>query len=154
MPEALLRQKVSIEEQNVPRMDFPRYKHAGLGEGIFREQRLYILDLFGFVDDQRSAVRERSGEREFAGIQRFEPISRTHESQLNILHVGRAEDGFYYVMELADDMKVGDMTVTFKLKKNATFHDGTPVTANDVKWSLDRAVSTLPISGSMDALAR
>jgi tetratricopeptide (TPR) repeat protein len=43
-------------------------------------------------------------EREFAGIQRFEPISRSHESQLNILHVGRAEDGFYYVMELADDM--------------------------------------------------
>jgi len=43
-------------------------------------------------------------EREFAGIQRFEPISRSHESQLNILHVGRAEDGFYYVMELADDI--------------------------------------------------
>lgn len=43
-------------------------------------------------------------EREFAGIQRFEPISRSHESQLNILQVGRAEDGFYYVMELADDM--------------------------------------------------
>jgi peptide/nickel transport system substrate-binding protein len=44
-------------------------------------------------------------------------------------------------MELADDMKVGDMSVTFKLKKNATFHDGTPVTAKDVKWSLDRAVT-------------
>ena len=43
--------------------------------------------------------------------------------------------------ELAEDMNVGDMSVTFKLKKNAKFHDGTPVTANDVKWSLDRAVS-------------
>src|SRR5438128_5769897 len=43
--------------------------------------------------------------------------------------------------ELADDMKVGDMSVTFKLKKNAKFYDGTPVTAKDVKWSLDRAVS-------------
>jgi peptide/nickel transport system substrate-binding protein len=43
-------------------------------------------------------------------------------------------------MELADDMNVGDMSVTFKLKRNATFHDGTPVTAKDVKWSLDRAV--------------
>ncbi len=50
---------------------------------------------------------ERPLEREFAGIQRFEPISRSHESQLNILHVGRAEDGFYYVMELADDMGRG-----------------------------------------------
>src|SRR2546423_13649117 len=46
-----------------------------------------------------------------------------------------------FKMELADDMKIGDMSVTFKLKKNATFHDGTPVTANDVKWSLDRAVA-------------
>ena len=43
--------------------------------------------------------------------------------------------------ELAEDMNVGDMSVTFKLKKNAKFHDGTPVTAKDVKWSLDRAVS-------------
>jgi peptide/nickel transport system substrate-binding protein len=43
--------------------------------------------------------------------------------------------------ELADDMKVGDMSVTFTLKKNAVFQDGAPVTAKDVKWSFDRAVS-------------
>ena len=43
--------------------------------------------------------------------------------------------------ELAEDMNIGDMSVTFKLKKNATFHDGTPVTAKDVKWSLDRSVT-------------
>lgn len=43
--------------------------------------------------------------------------------------------------ELAEDMKIDDMSVTFKLRKNAKFHDGTPVTAKDVKWSLDRAVS-------------
>jgi peptide/nickel transport system substrate-binding protein len=46
-----------------------------------------------------------------------------------------------FKMELADDMNVGDMSVTFKLKKNATFQDGKPVTAKDVKWSLDRAVT-------------
>jgi peptide/nickel transport system substrate-binding protein len=46
-----------------------------------------------------------------------------------------------FKMELADDMNVGDMSATFKLKKGATFQDGTPVTAKDVKWSLDRAVS-------------
>lgn len=46
-----------------------------------------------------------------------------------------------FKMELADDMKLGDMSATFKLKKNAKFQDGTPVTAKDVKWSLDRAVS-------------
>jgi peptide/nickel transport system substrate-binding protein len=42
--------------------------------------------------------------------------------------------------ELADDMKIGDMSVTFKLKKGAKFQDGTPITAKDVKWSFDRAV--------------
>jgi len=31
--------------------------------------------------------------------------------------------------------------LTFTLRKDATFHDGSPVTANDVKWSFDRAVS-------------
>src|SRR5436190_21385377 len=46
-----------------------------------------------------------------------------------------------FKMELADDMSVGDMSATFKLKKNAVFQDGAPVTARDVKWSLDRAVS-------------
>ena len=46
-----------------------------------------------------------------------------------------------FVPELAEDMNVGDMSVTFKLKKNAKFHDGTPVTAKDVKWSFDRAVT-------------
>jgi peptide/nickel transport system substrate-binding protein len=42
--------------------------------------------------------------------------------------------------ELAEDMKAGDMSVTFKLKKKAKFQDGTPVTAKDVKWSFDRAI--------------
>ncbi len=46
-----------------------------------------------------------------------------------------------FKMELAEDMNVGPMSATFKLKKSAKFHDGTPVTAQDVKWSLDRAVS-------------
>jgi eukaryotic-like serine/threonine-protein kinase len=44
----------------------------------------------------------RPFEREFRGIQRFEPISRTHEGLVDILQVGSAEDYFYYVMELAD----------------------------------------------------
>lgn len=50
---------------------------------------------------------DRPFEREFKGIQRFEPISRSHPSQVNILHVGRCEQYFYYVMELADDQDSG-----------------------------------------------
>jgi serine/threonine protein kinase len=45
----------------------------------------------------------RPFEREFSGIQKFEPISRSHEGLVHILQVGRREDYFYYVMELADD---------------------------------------------------
>lgn len=32
-------------------------------------------------------------------------------------------------------------SVTFHLRRDAKFHDGTPVTAADVKWSFDRAVT-------------
>jgi peptide/nickel transport system substrate-binding protein len=39
--------------------------------------------------------------------------------------------------EIAKDGK----SVTFHLRRDARFHDGTPVTAADVKWSFDRAVS-------------
>mgnify|MGYP001794280425 CR=1 FL=1 len=45
--------------------------------------------------------------------------------------------------ELAESWTVADdgLSVTFKLRPDTTFHDGTPVTAKDVKWSYDRAVS-------------
>jgi tetratricopeptide (TPR) repeat protein len=47
---------------------------------------------------------ERPYQREFEGLLKFEPISRSHPSQLAILHVGRNDGAgcFYYVMELAD----------------------------------------------------
>ncbi|MFT4795455.1 MAG: peptide/nickel transport system substrate-binding protein [Paracoccaceae bacterium] len=32
-------------------------------------------------------------------------------------------------------------SMTFKLRAGGMFHDGSPITAHDVKWSLDRAVS-------------
>ena len=46
----------------------------------------------------------RPYEREFAGIQRYEPVSRSADGLVHVLHVGRndAEGYFYYVMELAD----------------------------------------------------
>jgi peptide/nickel transport system substrate-binding protein len=45
--------------------------------------------------------------------------------------------------ELAESWKIAPdgESVTFKLRKTAKFHDGTPVTAKDVKWSFDRAVT-------------
>jgi len=45
--------------------------------------------------------------------------------------------------ELAESWEIAEdgMSATFFLRQDATFHDGSPVTANDVKWSFDRAVS-------------
>jgi hypothetical protein len=44
-------------------------------------------------------------EREFSGIQKFAPISRSHAGLVQILHVGRNDlrGCFYYIMEAADD---------------------------------------------------
>ena len=53
---------------------------------------------------------ERSFEREFEGILKYEPISRDHPGLVNVLHVGRSPDEksfYYYVMELGDDIISG-----------------------------------------------
>jgi peptide/nickel transport system substrate-binding protein len=45
--------------------------------------------------------------------------------------------------ELAESWDISDdgKTYVFHLRKDATFHDGAPVTAKDVKWSFDRAIA-------------
>jgi peptide/nickel transport system substrate-binding protein len=55
----------------------------------------------------------------------------------------RSYDHLVLKPELAESWQVAPdgMSVTFKLRRDARFHDGTPVTARDVKWSFDRAVS-------------
>src|SRR5215470_11954094 len=52
---------------------------------------------------------DRPYDREFSGLQKFEPLSRSHPGLVNILHVGRnnAEGYFYSVMEAADDQSTG-----------------------------------------------
>lgn len=56
---------------------------------------------------------EKNFEREFEGVQKFEPLSRDHAGLIHLLHVGRGQyqesgDSFYYyVMELGDDIVNG-----------------------------------------------
>src|SRR5438445_7373639 len=54
---------------------------------------------------ERNFRHKRPFEREFKGIQKFEPISRLHEGLMDVLQVGRNDEGgyLYCVMELADD---------------------------------------------------
>jgi WD40 repeat protein len=68
--------------------------------GAWRAIKVVYRDWFGS---------SRPYEREFEGIRKFEPVSHEHESQLDVLHVGRndPEGYFYYVLELADDRRQG-----------------------------------------------
>jgi WD40 repeat protein len=54
---------------------------------------------------RRQFESEKPFEREYLGIQRYEPVSRSSGGLVHVLHVGKNEDEgyFYYVMELADD---------------------------------------------------
>jgi hypothetical protein len=51
----------------------------------------------------------RPFEREFNGVLKFEPLSRSHDGLVDVLQVGRndAAGYFYYVMEVADDVRSG-----------------------------------------------
>jgi serine/threonine protein kinase/WD40 repeat protein len=55
---------------------------------------------------RRQFESDRPYQREFSGIQRYEPVSRSSGGLVHVLQVGRndAESYFYYVMELADDV--------------------------------------------------
>jgi len=52
---------------------------------------------------------DRPFDREFNGLRKFEPVSRTHPGLVSILHMGRSADAgyFYCVMEIADDLSAG-----------------------------------------------
>ncbi len=58
-------------------------------------------------------------------------------------------DYFAIEPELAERYELSDegTTLTFFLRRDATFHDGSAVTAEDVKWSLDRVLAS-PIGKS------
>jgi len=73
-------------------------------------------------------------EREFNGIRKFEPISRSHEGLVDILQIGRndAEGYFYYVMELGDDQQRGQRIdpvhyVSKTLQRELTDHHQLPL---------------------------
>jgi eukaryotic-like serine/threonine-protein kinase len=80
-----------------------------IGQGSYGEVWLArnILGTYRAVKivERKAFQDEEAFEREFSGLQQFEPVSREHDGFVAILHVGRnrAEGFFYYVMELADN---------------------------------------------------
>jgi serine/threonine protein kinase len=114
--------------------------------GVYRAVKIVRRDSFN---------EDRPFEREFAGIQRFEPVSVGQESQVSLLHVGRndAEGFFYYVMELADDTETGeeifpDRYVPKTLKELRNRQKRLPATeCLDIGLALTRALAHLHESG-------
>ncbi len=84
-----------------------------IGRGAYGEVWL-AKDIIGSfhavkVVYRRTFASDGPFDREFRGIQKFTPISRSHPGFVNILHVGRnnAAGYFYYIMELGDDETTG-----------------------------------------------
>ena len=80
-----------------------------IGQGSYGEVWL-ARNVFGIHRAVKVVYRNnfkdnRPFQREYDGIRRFEPISRSHEGFVDILQVGQdqALSYFYYVMELGDD---------------------------------------------------
>jgi serine/threonine protein kinase len=105
---------ISSAEHKTPLPHIPDHQPLGcIGRGAYGEVWLAssIMGTYRAVKIvwRKSFDTDRPFEREFAGIQKFEPVSRSHDGLVDILHVGRKDDGgyFYYVMELADDVRSG-----------------------------------------------
>src|SRR5262249_20731269 len=85
-----------------------------IGKGAFGEVWLArnIMGTFRAVKIvyRRKFSDERPYDREFRGLKKFEPISRSHDGFVDILDTGLnyAEGYFFYVMELADDVVSGN----------------------------------------------
>ena len=85
---------------------------------------------------------DRPYDREFAGIQKFEPVSRSHDGLVDVLHLGRAGDNshFYYVMELADGLSPAEIT---RLQLQGVQPDSSSKTGSQVTQVGDYVPKTL-----------
>ena len=124
-------------------------RHVQLG--TLRAIKIIRRDQFG---DARPFTRE------FDGIQKYEPISRSHPNLVSILHVGGTDDYFYYVMELADDAKVGQASSLSGVDGNSDAQTGkmpvplyAPHTLRSAKFWVDTDIiwASAPISPSSSA---
>src|SRR6266850_2232882 len=102
------------EESGQPPVSIPDHQLLRcIGRGSYGEVWLArnMMGMYRAVKivHRKSFEHERPFERELSGIRKFEPLSRSHEGFVDVLHVGiNDEQGyFYYVMELGDDQTSG-----------------------------------------------
>jgi WD40 repeat protein len=102
--------KTAILALEIPIPDFEIIRR--IGQGAFGEVFLAVSKATGRYRAVKVVRRsrfesERPYEIEFAGVKRFEEVSREHVGFVDILHVSRDDQAghFSYVMELADDLE-------------------------------------------------
>jgi WD40 repeat protein len=59
---------------------------------------------------------DRPYEREFEAVKNFEPLSGLHPGVIQVLHVGPIENGFFYIMELGDNLLGGDPATHYQVR--------------------------------------
>ncbi|MBM3847059.1 MAG: CHASE2 domain-containing protein [Verrucomicrobia bacterium] len=77
---------------------------GGYGEVWLARNALGLLHVIKIIH-RRNFTDAAPYEREFRGIQKFMPVSRSHPGFVHVLHAGRNDElgFFYYVMEAGDD---------------------------------------------------
>ncbi len=99
-------------------------------------------------------VTERSVfEKEIEGVRRFEPVSREHEGLVDLLQVGRTENGqgFYYAMELADCAPADDAGKSAESMANERMTGSADAGREDAAYTPRTLASELQRRGRLSA---
>lgn len=105
-------QAASVEGYDLPSVIADHTLIRCIGEGSYGRVYLVRNELTGIYRAMKIVFREAFNDskpylREFDAICFFDPISRSHPGFVQILHVGKLENAFYYIMEVGDDVAAG-----------------------------------------------
>ena len=98
-------EQLVMDAPHIPDFELLRLIGRGSYGGVWLARNILGTYRAVKIVERKAFENEEAFEREFSGLQQFEPVSREHDGFVAILHVGRnrAEGSFYYVMELADN---------------------------------------------------